>query len=289
MKPYASNRLWKRRESGYAIVIVMFFLALLVLGLAAAAPTILSDVQREREKDMIWKGEQYARGVKLYYVKTHKFPPTLDDLTQNKTGIRFMRQAYKDPMNGQDGSWRLIYVGPSGQLIGSVKNHPISFAGQPTVAPGVAGSQSSFGNSFGSNSFGANNSPTNTNGAATGTGTDANSSSSSSQPQTLGQPLGTMDATNVIGGNIIGVGSKVDKKSFMWYEQAKNYKEFEFIWDPSKDVRIGGASKGIGTPVQNLNGNGASTSPTSPFQSPNPNGTQDPNANPPLQAPLSPN
>ena len=32
-----------------------------------------------------------------------------------------MRQAYKDPMNGEDGSWRLIYVGPAGQLIGSLK------------------------------------------------------------------------------------------------------------------------------------------------------------------------
>src|SRR5260370_3216410 len=32
-----------------------------------------------------------------------------------------MRQAYKDPMNKEDGSWRLIYVGAAGQLIGSLK------------------------------------------------------------------------------------------------------------------------------------------------------------------------
>jgi hypothetical protein len=95
----------------------------------------------------------------------------------------------------------------------------------------------------------------------------------------------------VIGGNIIGVGSKIDKKSFIWYEKAKNYKEFEFIWDPSKDLRVGGASRGIGTPVQN--GSGAPgvpippQSPNSPLQNQNLNGTQDPNANPPLQAPPS--
>jgi len=35
--------------------------------------------------------------------------------------LRFMRQAYKDPMNKEDGSWRFIYVGPAGQLIGSLK------------------------------------------------------------------------------------------------------------------------------------------------------------------------
>jgi len=292
MKQYAPTRKALKREEGYAIVMVLFLLALLALGMAAAAPTILSDVQREHEKDMIWKGEQYARGVKLYYMKTHKFPPSLDDLTQNKTGIRFMRQAYKDPMNAKDGSWRLIYVGPNGQLIGSVKNRGFNLNGQPTVQTGLVGSQSqsqsSFGNSFGSNSFGTSNSPngnTNANGTGTGGSTDSSSNSSSfGQPQTLGQPLGTMDASSVIGGNIIGVGSKVDKKSFIWYDRSKNYKEFEFIWDPSKDVRIGGATRGIGTPV-----NGPTTSPGVPVQNPNsnqnPNGMPDPTANPPLQAP----
>src|SRR6516165_10258353 len=157
MKPSRPTRRSPEHESGYAIVIVMFFLALLVLGVAAAAPTVLSDIQREREKDLVWKGEQYARGVKLYYMKMHKFPPSLEELTSNKNSIRFMRQAYKDPMNQKDGSWRLIYVGPSGQLIGSVKNRNISLNGQPSVATGLtAGSPSSFASGYGGGSSGAN-------------------------------------------------------------------------------------------------------------------------------------
>jgi len=39
-----------------------------------------------------------------------------------------------------------------------------------------------------------------------------------------------------MGGNIIGVGSKINKKSIMVYDKAKNYRLFEFIWDPSKDT-----------------------------------------------------
>src|SRR5260370_1900655 len=71
---------------------------------------------------MIWRGKQYARGVKMYYRKTGKFPTSMDDLIKPKLGsLRFMRQAYKDPMNAKNGDWRLIYVGPSGQLIGSLK------------------------------------------------------------------------------------------------------------------------------------------------------------------------
>jgi hypothetical protein len=280
MKNCPPSRRAKNGESGYAIVIVMFFLALLVLGTVAAAPTVLSDIQREREADMVWKGEQYARGVKLYYMKTHRFPPSLEDLTTAKTGVRFMRQAYKDPMNKSDGSWRLIYVGPSGQLIGSLKNRNIGFAGQSTTpAAGALQPQSTGSSPFGNNSSpGTSNTPAGTGttpGAAQGTA-DSNSATDSGQPQPLG---GMMDSSNVIGGNIIGVGSKIDQKSFVWYDKAKNYKEFEFIWDPSKDLRVGGASRGIGTPVQNMNSN----SPTSPV-SPNQN-LNDPNTNPPLQAP----
>src|SRR5438445_586297 len=86
------------------------------------APNILTEGRREKEKEMIWRGKQYTRGVKLYYRKMGRFPTKLDDLTKPKLGsLRFMRQAYKDPMNKEDGSWRFIYVGPAGQLIGSLK------------------------------------------------------------------------------------------------------------------------------------------------------------------------
>src|ERR1700690_2609778 len=101
---------------------MMVFLALLVLRTVALAPNLLTNSRRDKEEEMIWRGKQYVRGIRLYYQKTHKFPTELEDLYKPKTGMRFMRQAYKDPMNAVDGSWRLIYVGPNGQLIGSLKN-----------------------------------------------------------------------------------------------------------------------------------------------------------------------
>ena len=44
------------------------------------------------------------------------------------------------------------------------------------------------------------------------------------------------DTPIIMGGNIIGVGSKINQKSVIVYEKAKNYRLFEFIWDPSKDT-----------------------------------------------------
>jgi hypothetical protein len=315
-----------RSQSGYALVMIMFFLALLILSMAATAPTVLSSIQREKEAEMVWRGKQYTRGIRMYYMKMNRFPTSLDDLTKPKTGIRFMRQAYKDPMNKVDGSWRLIYVGPNGQLIGSVSNRTIGFGGMgtgagmgamgslqgssgslmgsPTQGQGF-GSNTSFGGGNGSGSmfnssgFGANQGVGATQAGATGTAlangtataaTNANGTSDNpddpSQPHSLAGP---MDASNTIGGNIIGVGSKVDKKSFLIYQKAKNYKQFEFIWDPSQDTTttVGRASTGIGTPIQgNTNGmspaGGASTSPFSNGMNPgqNQNQTQNPGQNP---------
>src|SRR5207248_4472410 len=112
----------KPGQQGYALLLVIFMGTMLLLLATMAAPNIRTEGQRQKEKEMIWRGRQYARGVKLYYRKMGRFPTSIDDLTKPKVGsLRFMRQAYKDPMNKEDGSWRFIYVGPAGQLIGSLK------------------------------------------------------------------------------------------------------------------------------------------------------------------------
>ena len=123
-----------RAQRGYALLIVMFSVALLAASAMTVLPNILTNGRREREQEMIWRGKQYARAVRLYNTKLGHFPTSLDDLTKPKTGsLHFMRQAYKDPMNKEDGTWRLIYVGPSGQLIGSLKPP------DPLTAQGAAG------------------------------------------------------------------------------------------------------------------------------------------------------
>jgi len=334
MRKAASVSARGRGQQGYALLLVMFLMTLLVLLTIAIAPNILTDARREKEKEMVWRGKQYVRGIKHYYMKTHRFPTELEDLTKPKTGIRFMRQAYKDPLNSVDGSWRLIYVGPNGQLIGSLKNRGPDGSGMASSGFGVpAGSQGS-GSSFGSSSFGGSSFGQSSGGSSFGGSSSGRSSfggssfggssfgSGSSSSSTMGASsfgsnttnpagqLGTPANSNgenpegtdamstpqaiaptetpvIIGGNIIGVGSRVNKKSFMWYDKAKNYREFEFIWDPSKDTAGGvGApgqmGPGLGTPIGGQNG----ISPVSSGFGPNQN--QNPAPTPPSQPPAGP-
>ena len=322
-------------QEGYALTLVIFMLALIVIAGAAAAPDILTNGRRDKEEEMIWRGKQYVRGIRLYvrYYQTHggttRFPTSIEDLTKNKVGIRFMRQAYKDPMNPVDGSWRFIYVGPNGQLIGSLKVRPLNPGDQSSSAFGSSsgfgslfggsqqqtGNNSSFGNSsgnsssgnssFGNSSFGNSsfgNSSFNNGGNANGANPQGQTAGQGTQggattdPMSTPQPIANDDGTTeVLGGNIIGVGSKVNKASVIWYDKAKNYRQFEFIWDPSKDPINGGTASVIGTPPAGTqNGsNGIFSSPTgnngigqqptgSPTGSPNPGSGNNP---PPGQAP----
>jgi hypothetical protein len=281
VNPSAAIRRRNRAERGYALLFAVFLAALLLVSTMAASLSVVTDGKREKEKEMIWRGKQYVRAVKLFYQKNGRFPADLDDLSKPKIGsLRFLRQTYKDPMNKADGTWRFIYVGPSGQLIGSLKPHPLLQLPTP-VSPsgsGTPAATSGFGsaNSPGPGSQpvsgqpGAPGTPPGAPGTAPGTpgapgstagttGAGDAASGQSGQGDAAGQQdlaPGNVDSPTVFGGRIIGVGSKIDGRSIMVYDKAKNYRLFEFIWDPAKDA--GGASQ----PLQSIPGAPPATPPT---------------------------
>jgi hypothetical protein len=254
-------------QHGFALMMVMFMTTVVLLGAMVAAPYIRTERQREKEQQMIWRGKQYVRGIKLYYRKTGRFPTSVDDLTKPKLGsLRFMRQAYDDPMNKSDGSWRLIYVGPSGQLIGSLKP-PQSFQmpGQVGTPVGANPQQTS---AFGASGFGqpaqgqagaqpgaqqgTTQSGTN---AQPSTGTPSSNAVSADNAAASATPSGMVSDSPLMGGNIIGVGSKINKRSIMVYDKATNYRLFEFVWNPSKDL-ANALNQQMNAPNQNPQGSG---------------------------------
>jgi len=264
-----------KSQGGFVILMVMFMTTLLLLVAIAAAPYVRTEGRREKEEEMIWRGKQYVRGIKLYYRKTGRFPTSVDDLTKPKLGsLRFMRQAYKDPMNAADGTWRFIYVGPNGQLIGSLKppqtfQIPGANGAQQPGTPAGANPQQTV--SFGASGFGqqppaqSGSAPgqpgqqgANTNAANPGqpgsAGQSTSGNNTASDDAANAAPSGLLSADSaLVGGNIIGVGSKINKRSVIIYDKAKNYRLFEFVWNPSKDL-ANAVNQQIGAPGQNPQG-----------------------------------
>jgi hypothetical protein len=157
----------RSQESGFAYLMALFMLFFMLIASSAAILNLRTERRREREEEMIWRGNQYVRAIRLYYRKTGHYPQNIDDLQKGLLDLHFLRfAAYKDPLNKSDGAWRFIYVTAAGQIIGSVKyatlqqmalmelnggKMPTSSAGLPGMPPvSPAGSTSASGQGSGS-------------------------------------------------------------------------------------------------------------------------------------------
>ena len=95
-------------QRGYAMAALLVSIAVMTLLMSVAMPVWRTQAQREKEAELIFRGEQIARAINLYTRKMGggNFPPTLEVLVQG----RFLRKLYKDPMT-EKGEWDLILAG----------------------------------------------------------------------------------------------------------------------------------------------------------------------------------
>lgn len=96
------------KSRGYTILLLMFFVAVLGIGLLAAVPVWKTQIQREWEEELLFRGHQYEEAIRLYTLKNPgTFPESLDILLEEK----FIRKLYPDPMT-EDGEWNIILLHP---------------------------------------------------------------------------------------------------------------------------------------------------------------------------------
>lgn len=95
-----------RRDDGYVLFGVAVGLVILGIALTAAVPAWQKIVQREREKELIFRGYQYMQAIERYQQRfPGAFPPTVEILVEQK----FLRRAYPDPFSeGGDGEFRVL-------------------------------------------------------------------------------------------------------------------------------------------------------------------------------------
>jgi type II secretory pathway pseudopilin PulG len=104
----------RRGERGYAMAALLIALAIMAILLTVAMPVWRHEAQREKEAELVFRGEQYARAIALYKFKNAQvpniLPPSIDVLV---TG-RFLRKKYKDPMT-KDGEFELVSMATQAQ------------------------------------------------------------------------------------------------------------------------------------------------------------------------------
>jgi type II secretory pathway pseudopilin PulG len=96
--------------AGYLIIMLMFAVFIITIGFLVAVPVWQTELQRENEEELIFRGKQYAEAVRVYVQKNPgRFPAGLKELLDKKC----IRKLYKDPLS-RDGQWNVILVSGTG-------------------------------------------------------------------------------------------------------------------------------------------------------------------------------
>jgi type II secretory pathway pseudopilin PulG len=224
------------------LLVLMLAVAVLTITMLGVARNYRRSILRDREVEMIHRGEQYERAVKRFYKKNGRYPTSLEQLEDNNK-IRYLRKRYKDPMS-PDGTWQLVHLTDIAKLkglttaTGAQSSNAASFlsssggVGNATGAAGVAAATAAAGTAAAATGTNASASGTTdpSQGTATTDGSTSSTGGSSSNPAN-GGVLG--------GGDMYGVVSKAKTEGIHSFGDKSKYNEWFFIYDPSQDTGKG--------------------------------------------------
>jgi type II secretory pathway pseudopilin PulG len=98
-------------DGGYIMVVLLIGMAVSAVWMGAMLPSWRQQVVRQKEAELIFRGEQYARAIALYWRKNNQtLPPSIDVLVSQ----RYLRKKYVDPITNTD----FLTVGGLGQGFG---------------------------------------------------------------------------------------------------------------------------------------------------------------------------
>ena len=109
----------KAGQRGFTYLGFLLFVAIAGAGLAAYSELASHTAQREKEAELLFRGEQYREAIASYYKKEQRYPKALAELLEDKRypmPVRHLRRLYREPITGQD-EWGLVEA-PEGGVMG---------------------------------------------------------------------------------------------------------------------------------------------------------------------------
>ncbi len=229
-------------ERGYVMIVFAFLTAMLVIGFYRIVPQVIFEGKRQKEEELIFRGEQYRRAIQLYVRQFGRYPTSIDDL-EDSNGMRFLRKRFPDPMTAE-GEWRLIHMGPGGVITDSLV---LSASTQGDGIGTLSSSDEGFGDRETNDPGGLSDPEERKDPAESATANDPNRSqpraSSTLSRQSSGPTFGE--------GAIAGIASTSEEESIRVYNDETEYNRWEFIYDYRMDPL--GLGKVAGNSARNPN------------------------------------
>jgi type II secretory pathway pseudopilin PulG len=125
---------------GFTYIGLLIFIALMGIALAGTGMVWHTQVRREKERELLFVGDQLRRAIGQYYERSpggdKRFPHSLDELLLDKrypATQRYLRRVYADPITGK-AEWGFV-KGPEDRIVGVYslsEDAPFKRAGFPT-------------------------------------------------------------------------------------------------------------------------------------------------------------
>jgi type II secretory pathway pseudopilin PulG len=138
--PVPTAAVRRSRQAGFTLAILVVILAIMAIWLGVAVQAVSFHMRRERETELIFRGEQYVEAIRLYRLRYGRYPMTLRELWEANPKV--IRKRWKDPITNSD-AWGLVHPGQEGQstrpnagLPGQSPTPTPDFTPTPTPGPG---------------------------------------------------------------------------------------------------------------------------------------------------------
>jgi type II secretory pathway pseudopilin PulG len=86
-------------DGGYIMVVLLIGIAVSAVWMGAMLPAWRHQVVRQKEAELIFRGESYARAIALYWRKNNQTLPSSFDILVSQ---RYLRKKYLDPMTNKE-------------------------------------------------------------------------------------------------------------------------------------------------------------------------------------------
>lgn len=112
--PGASSQTSHQNQRGAALLVVLIVVVVLGLGAGIAGTSWQTIVQRAKERELLYRGEEYRKAIESYFLgndvgQQGTLPTSLEDLLEDPRPlyrVRHLRRLYSDPMTGKE--WFII-------------------------------------------------------------------------------------------------------------------------------------------------------------------------------------
>ena len=74
-----------------AYLMALFMILAVIVGSQVVLQNMVTQGRRQRESETIWRGNQWARAIRLYFHKTGHYPQSVDDLQKGLPDLHFLR------------------------------------------------------------------------------------------------------------------------------------------------------------------------------------------------------